>query len=154
MKLKPLFIYIAITTLTLAGCSSYMGDTATVTVRTGDIPLAFGQGPTGLIDRVLSALSPAKPAYADPPGRQTGVNYITLTVTGDGMADIESEIPLSTGELTLDVPVGSARTFEVNAYYSDPLYGLYLYYSGKATADLAAGDDITLPIAMVQEISL
>jgi hypothetical protein len=150
MKRNLAVLSISIALLTLAGCTG-SADTATVTIRIGDIPLA-AESQGGPIDTLLAILTLAKPALADPPDGQSGVNYMTLTVTGDGMQTIDVEIPLTTGEVTLDIPVGPARTFEANAYY-DSEGTLFLYYFGKATVDVSPGDDIVVPITMIQVIS-
>lgn len=123
--------------LFLSGCAG--GDTATVTIRIGN-QMAKADMPS-VVDRIIAFLSLSTRVQADPV--PSGVYEVSLMVSGAGMASITRNIPES-GELTLDVPSGAARTFTVVGYDE----GGYRYMGGIATRDLAPGENITIPIQM------
>ena len=117
-------------------------NTATVTIDTG----IRKQAQLSLIDKVIAWFSLSKAVQADPvPGQlQQQINQITLTVYASDMQAITQTIPLETGKITLEVPAGSQRTFEVVGYNSDNMRE----YGGIATVDLSPGQNVDLDIAM------
>ncbi len=122
------------------GCAG--GDTATVTVNVGIGNVARAHTPA-IFDRFLALISMSSALRADPVSPQYGLTSIEITVSGSGMASIKQSIPMVTGELTLDVPAGPARTFTVVAYSENsPTYG------GIAVRNLSPGASETIPIQM------
>jgi len=117
-------------------------NTATVTIDTG----IRKQAQLSLIDKVIAWFSLSKAVQADPvPGQlQQQINQITLTVYAPDMQTITENIPLDTGKITLEVPAGSQRTFEVVGYNSDNMRE----YGGIATVDLQPGQNVNLDIQM------
>jgi hypothetical protein len=67
----------------------------------------------------------------------SSVSRLLLTITGPGITDaIRAEINPATGRATVNVPVGNARVFEVQAFPSDiPLAN----FIGRITADVPSG---------------
>ncbi len=120
-----------------SGCAG--GDTATVTIRIGN-QMAKADMPS-VVDRIIAFLSLSTRVQADPV--PSGVYEVSLMVSGAGMASITRNIPES-GELTLDVPSGAARTFTVVGYDE----GGYRYMGGIATRDISPGESTTIIIQM------
>jgi len=73
------------------------------------------------------------------------VTGITLTVSASDMTTIEQTIPLDTWELSLEVPAGDARQFDVMAETATA----EVYYSGTALANLTPGASQSVSITMV-----
>ncbi|HSV95631.1 MAG TPA: hypothetical protein VLM75_01725 [Spirochaetota bacterium] len=121
----------------LTGCAG--GDMATVTIRVGN-QLAKADMPS-VVDRIIAFLSLSSRVQADPV--PFDVYDVSLMVSGAGMASITRNIPES-GELTLDVPSGAARTFTVVGY--DEVG--YRYMGGITTRDLSPGESTTISIQM------
>lgn len=122
------------------GCAG--GDSATVTINVGIENVARAHTPT-VFDRFLALISMSSTLRAAPPNPQLGLTSLEITVSGVGMASIKQSIPMETGQLTLDVPSGPARTFTVVAYSEDlPAYG------GIAVKTLSPGASETIPIQM------
>lgn len=122
-------------------------NTATVTIDTG----IRQQAQLSLFDRVLAFFSLAQPLKADPvPSLGYTVSSIILTISASNMETIQEEIPLDTGKITLEVPAGSQRTFELLVYtpydlnYDDSTPDRY--YGGIATVDLSPGQQVNLNI--------
>lgn len=122
------------------GCAG--GDSATVTINVGIENVARTYTPT-IFDRFLALISMSSTLRAAPPSPQLGLTSIEITVSGAGMGSIKQSIPMETGQLTLDVPSGPARTFIVVAYSeSSPTYG------GIVVRNLSPGASETIPIQM------
>jgi len=65
------------------------------------------------------------------------------------MQTITENIPLDTGKITLEVPAGSQRTFEIVAgQQAVGAPSLTRYYGGIATVDLSPGQNVNLDIEM------
>ncbi len=139
--MKRFIACVALATLCVVTACSYE-NTATVTIDTG----IRQQAQLNWFDRVLALLSFSQPLQADPvPGNlPSPVNMITLSVSASDMVTITTDIPLETGKITLEVPAGSQRTFEVVGY---DVYG-YRYYGGITTVDLSPGQEVNLNIEM------
>lgn len=77
------------------------------------------------------------------------VTSVTLTVSADDMGTITSELAVSNGQIegTVDVPPGTDRLFQLDAYLDEQLI-----YSGSETADVGLGESITLTIRMVPQV--
>ncbi|HSV95630.1 MAG TPA: hypothetical protein VLM75_01720 [Spirochaetota bacterium] len=122
----------------ITGCAG--GDMATVTINIGN-HVAKVDRPS-IVDRILAFLTFSTRLQADPPS--VFFNRIDLTVSGAGMRTIDRTIPTDTGEITLDMPSGPARVFTIVGYddADSRLMG------GIATKDLAAGENVTIPIQM------
>jgi hypothetical protein len=73
------------------------------------------------------------------------VTAISVTVSGPGMESITEAVPLTTGSVILNVPIGKARLFQVTAARSSGNLG------GSATADLEAGTPAELTISMAYQ---
>jgi hypothetical protein len=80
-------------------------------------------------------------------GNFSNIETIALTVSGPGMRTIERTFK-DTGNLSIEVPAGNSREFEmqVNINPADP--GAALSYYGSATVDLIAGASVTIPLTM------
>ncbi|MCU0821502.1 MAG: hypothetical protein MUC95_03395 [Spirochaetes bacterium] len=129
MKKISSFIGIALIVLCFFGsfaCSSNEnGKFAAITINTGlqnDKALTKAAGPRNITD-------------------------ILLTVTAEGMTTIEKIIPVETGEVTVDVPAGSERTFTVRANTNIKT----TYYEGTAVEDIQADVPKTVIINMAIE---
>ena len=77
------------------------------------------------------------------------LDRIELTVSGEGMDTIERTLPGSTTDVTIEVPAGSGRRFEAQAYH---WVDLLLCYAGSATVDLAPGETTSVTIDMTAPI--
>jgi hypothetical protein len=139
--MKRVIVCIALATLCFAAGCSYE-NTATVTIDTG----IRQQAQFSWFDRVLAFFSLSQPLQADPvPGNLPYSIYsITVTITAGDMETISQSIPMDTGKITLEVPAGSQRTFEVVGYDSDNMR----YYGGITTVDLSPGQQVNLNIEM------
>ncbi|NMB64635.1 MAG: hypothetical protein GYA16_07170, partial [Spirochaetes bacterium] len=115
-------------------------NTATVTIDTG----IRQQAQLSLFDRVLAFFSLAQPLQADPVPGTVYVYSIIVNVTANDMETITRDVPLDTGKITLEVPAGSQRTFEVVGYDD----GGNRYYGGITTVDLSPGQQVNLNIEM------
>jgi hypothetical protein len=134
-----LFLLLIIFSFVTLSCNS--GGTSKVTI-TIDLGLgnkaAFNAPENSIIDRVLRFF--AKDAEAAPP---TNLTSLTLNITGDGMDTITQSYtapPPST--ITVEVPAGESRMFEILAYTPSATL------RGVATRSLAGGATVTIPITM------
>ena len=72
----------------------------------------------------------------------SGIGRLVLTVTGPDMTPIVRDIDLATGRITVDVPVGTSRVFEVAAF---PLGSSIPNFLGSTTANvLPTGTPVTI----------
>jgi len=115
-------------------------NTTTVTIDTG----IRKQAQLSLIDKVIAWFSLSKAVQADPVPSYLYIYSIAVNVSASDMQTITKDIPLETGKITLEVPAGSQRTFEVVAGYGD---GTRIY-GGIATVDLSPGLNVDLDIKM------
>src|SRR5882672_4461024 len=63
----------------------------------------------------------------------SSIGRLVLTVTGPDMTPIVRDIDRVTGRITVDVPVGNSRVFEVEAF---PLGSSLPNFIGRTTADI------------------
>ena len=106
----------------LLTCTSYNDiNTATVTIDTG-----------------IGSAKAAAP---------TDVTSISVTVSGSGMSSITDSIPISTGIVTLQVPLGTARLFSVTAVAGN------FVYTGTATQDITETADVDISITMAKQVA-
>jgi len=144
-------LIVIVIVLAMVGCS--YENSATVTIDTG----IRKQAQLSLIDKVIAWFSLSKAVQADPvPGQlQQQINKITLTVYASDMQAITQTIPLETGKITLEVPAGSQRTFEIVAgQQAVGAPSLTRYYGGIATVDLSPGQNVNLDIEMGELFTL
>jgi len=146
MKRHTILIVITLILAGMLSCSS--GDTATVTIDTG----IRKQAQLTVWDKVLAWITLSQPVKADPvPNELPGtITSIAVTISASDMGTITEAIPLETGRITLEVPAGSQRTFEVVA--TDPDY--QRFYGGIATVDLSAGQQVALNIEMGELVDI
>ncbi len=104
---------------------------------------AFNAPESSIIDRVLRFF--AKEAKAAP----SNINSLELNVFGPGVELHQSyaspDIPDS---VTLEVPSGPSRLFEVIAHVAPGDPSVVLSYRGTAVCNLAGGETVTIPISM------
>jgi K319L-like, PKD domain len=75
------------------------------------------------------------------------VARLLLIVTGPGMSPIEQNIDTSTGRVTVNVPVGNNRLFEVRAF---PAVSVIPIFIGRTTADVSpTGTSVTINMRAV-----
>lgn len=137
MKRHTLLIAVVMIATAFVSCS--YENTATVTIDTG----IRAQAHINWFDRVLAFLSLSQPLQADPPP-ELDLSEIFINVTASDMQTITQEIPLDTGRITLEVPAGSQRTFEVVAGSGN----VSRIYGGIRTVDLSPGQQVNLEIEM------
>jgi len=139
MKRHTMLIVITLILAGMLSCSS--GDTATVTIDTG----IRQQAQLSMLDKLIAWITFSQAVKADPvPSVLDDITSISVTITASDMGTITEEIPLGTGRITLEVPAGIQRTFEVVAIDPDNRR----FYGGIATVDLSAGQQVALNIKM------
>jgi len=145
MKRHTILIVITLILAGMLSCSS--GDTATVTIDTG----IRKQAQLTVWDKVLAWITLSQPVKADPvPIELYQIDSIAVTISASDMGTIKEAIQLETGRITLEVPAGSQRTFEVVA--TTPDYPRF--YGGIATVDLSAGQQVALNIEMGELVNI
>jgi hypothetical protein len=151
MEDKPMkrHTMLMVITLILAGmlaCSS--GDTATVTIDTG----IRKQAQLSILDKLIAWITFSQAVKADqvPTELYGNIDSIEVTISASDMGTITEEILTDTGRITLEVPAGSQRTFEVVAI--DPDHRRF--YGGIATVDLSAGQQVELNIKMGELVKI
>lgn len=72
----------------------------------------------------------------------SNITSIKLTISAADMTTIITEIPVSTGAVTIEVPSGSARQFTVSAITPG------IDFKGTAVQNLDSGETVTVPITM------
>ncbi|MBN2402178.1 MAG: hypothetical protein JXN64_07240 [Spirochaetes bacterium] len=121
-------------------CSPEGTSKVTITIDLGTHNKSASNAPeSSIIDRVLRFF--AKNAEAAPPSH---INSITLNVTGDGMDTITKSYasPSIPDTITLEIPAGDSRTFELLAYTASATL------RGVTTRNLTSGATVTIPIQM------
>ncbi len=74
------------------------------------------------------------------------ISQINLTVTGKYMTEIQRNIPLDTGMITVRVPAGRSRTFEILAAVAPGAAGPVKSYRGSMKMNLEPRTNIEVPI--------
>jgi hypothetical protein len=121
-------------------------DTARVTINLGLNGQASAVKPSGFADRFLNLLTLARSAYAAAP---SNITSIVLTVTGSGMADINSTYSAGTSVIDVDIPVGKSRQITVTANIDPADPRAVLAYAGTATVDLKSGESKDIALTMM-----
>ncbi|MFH0975661.1 MAG: hypothetical protein V1874_07740 [Spirochaetota bacterium] len=133
-----LAIIISISILT---CSPEGTSSVTIRINLGlNNKAAFNVPESSILDRVLCFFAKNAEAQSAP----SHITSLTLNITGSGMDTITQSyttLPLP-DSITVEVPSGSARTFEVLAYTASATL------RGAATRDLAGGETVDIPITM------
>ncbi|HPG48941.1 MAG TPA: hypothetical protein PLL11_00050 [Spirochaetota bacterium] len=120
---------------------SLAGD-ATVIINLG-LPPEYETVNASIIDRVLRFFT--RDAVAAPAPAAFG--NISIRVTGNGIGSIAKDFP-STGVISMTVPGGGPRTFEVTAIIApgDPS-AIFSFY-GSTIANVPSGGTVNIPILM------
>lgn len=139
--MKKIISFLIILILASAVFSCASGDTALVTIDTG----LRGQAQVSLLDRFLSWITFSSALHADPVPSET-INYIQLEVSAPDMDTISVRIPPETGKISLEIPAGMQRKFEVRAGEEYIGEGINISYGGISYADLTAGQDTNINI--------
>ncbi|MFH0975666.1 MAG: hypothetical protein V1874_07765 [Spirochaetota bacterium] len=141
MKNKSIFgilLFAFILSFTLLGCSPEGVSKVTITIDLGlGNKSAFNTPESSILDRVLRFF--AKDAEAAP----SNITSLTLNITGSGMDTITQSyttLPLP-DTITVEVPSGNSRTFEVLAYTPSATL------RGATTRNLTGGT-VTIPVTM------
>ena len=152
MSLRPLVRTFPLVTLAFilvcagfTGCAG--GDMATVTISVSHPGFVKTHTPS-FFDRMLAFLSFSTRVEAGPPPVDFSVDYLTITVSAPDFETITRDIPLDTGQLTLEVPAGNNRTFTLVAFNDHGDGYITRDYGGIVTTDLSPGANVTLPIQM------
>ncbi len=120
----------------------YIGkNMAMVTIKLG-LPGEQTSVSSSLIDRMLRIITRDAMAQTAP----AAFSSYTVNVTAAGMIPIQQSFTSSA--ITLTVPAGTARTFEVIAYVSAGDPSAALSFRGTTTLDLIAGQTVNAPVAM------
>ena len=143
MKRNTIIFITLIAVITMLSCS--YENTATVTIDTG----IRKQAQLSLIDKFIAWFSLSQPLQADQPPANVSFEELTLTVSASDMSTITqtygySDIINNNGKITLEIPAGSQRTFEVVAGNG----GNSRIYGGIATVDLSPEQNVNLDIQM------
>ena len=141
-------LIVIVIVLAMAGCS--YENTATVTIDTG----IRKQAQLSLLDKVIAWFSLSKAVQADQPPAEVSFEELTLTVSTSDMSAITqtygySDIINNHGKITLEIPAGSQRTFEIVASRREMTGSFFpRYYGGIKTVDLSPGQNVDLDIQM------
>lgn len=128
-----------------AGCTG--GDMATVTINVGHPGFAKTHTPS-FFDRMLSFLSFGARAEAGPAPLDFSIDLMTISVSAPDFETITRDIPLETGQLTLDVPAGNNRYFTLVAFNDHGDGYITRDYGGIVTTNLQGGSSVILTISM------
>jgi len=144
--MKRVIAYCSFIVVLLTISCSYE-NTTTVTIDTG----IRQQAQLSLFDRVLAFFSLSQPLQADPVPAYVNFEEMMVNVTAPDIDTISlhfsyTEIVNNNGRITLEVPAGSQRTFEVVAGNG----GESRVYGGITTVDLVPGQQVNLNIEMGQ----
>jgi hypothetical protein len=138
--IKLLLLAVILSFVTLS-CNSGGSSDVTIVINLGSENNASFNAPgsSSIIDRVLCLF--ATKAEAAPPSYITS---LTLNITGDGMDTITKiyTSPSIPDTITLKIPAGESRTFELLAYSSS------VTLRGVATRNLSGGATVIVPIQM------
>ncbi len=138
-----------LTVVRMTGCSH--DDTALVTIHIERRIDAIHSYSNSVFDSIFTLFFPN--AYATTWGWSLAYDSVALTVTGEGMADINAAIPPGSTTFTTEVPSGTNRKITVIAYNGT------VRNAGKSViTDLGSGEEVTiqmklLPITIVTSLS-
>jgi len=116
---------------------------ATVVINLG-MPEEHASAPTSVMDRIFHLFIRDAVAQTAPP---VSIRSITVRVTGPDITTIEKSF-ISSGTVSLEVPAGSMRGFDVTAYVDPADPGAAASFRGMAVANLPAGATVNIPIVM------
>jgi len=117
--------------------------TATVVINL-NLPDKHASLKASVLDRIFSFFVKDAVAQTAPP---VPISSITVRVTGPDISTIEKNF-ISSGTISLEVPAGSLRVFDVTAYVdpSDP--SAAVSFRGTDVANLPAGTTVNVPVVM------
>ena len=141
MKLHNSLLILTIFFIAFVSCS--YENTATVTIDTG-----MKQAKVDIIDTLIAFISLSQPAKADPVPGQLNIISIIVTVRAYDIQTFAQNIPLDTGRVTLEIPAGIQRTFEVVGFVANGENPPLRQYGGISTVDLSPGENATIVIKM------
>jgi hypothetical protein len=82
-------------------------------------------------------------------GAPSDVSAVSLVVTGPGMNPVKSYFSPVPGSITVEVPAGKDRLFELVAYVDPASPSAVISFKGTATANLVAGESESIELEMV-----
>ncbi len=82
-------------------------------------------------------------------GAPSNITALSLRITGPGMAPVESYYSSVPSSITVEVPAGVDRQFELIAYIGPSNPSAATSFKGKATVDLAAGETKNITLNMI-----
>jgi len=141
-------LIVIVIVLAMVGCS--YENSATVSIDTG----IRKQAQLSLLDKVIAWFSLSKAVQADQPPGDVIFEELTLTVSASDMSTITQtysyvDIINNHGKITLEIPAGSQRAFEIVASRREMTGSLIpRYYGGIKTVDLSPGQNVNLDIEM------
>ena len=121
----------------------HLGKTSTVIIDLG-LPDDIASTDTSVMDRILRFLSP-RPALAQK--APAAFRSVTVRINGEDIGQIERDFaPLES--ITLKVPSGAQRRFEVTAHVDPADPSAAMSFRGIATRNLPADETINIPVVM------
>jgi hypothetical protein len=121
---------------------SLLGSRTTVIINLG-LPAPQVSATRSVLDRVLRFFASDAVAQSAP----AALSSIQVRVTGPDIGAIEQQFA-PFGQVSLNVPSGSFRQFEVLANVDSGDPGAALSYRGTAIANLPAGETVSVPVVM------
>lgn len=97
-----------------------------------------------LFDRIFSFFVKDAAAQTAP----AAFSSVTVLVTGPDIAPLEKQFT-ATGSITLTVPAGNLRRFEVTAHVDPADPSAAASFKGTAVANLPGGETVNVPVVMV-----
>ncbi|TAL29479.1 MAG: hypothetical protein EPN93_21525 [Spirochaetes bacterium] len=138
-----LSVFVLIIFSTALNCSR-AGNSSIVHINTGSNKQASCTPGNLIFDRFLALFESMAEAQTTGEGGEppTGITSYDLKVSGPGMGTMNEVYPGDTETITLEVPAGSTRLFELTAKRAEG------NYRGSAKCDLRAGEEVTVSITM------
>ncbi|HNW30662.1 MAG TPA: hypothetical protein PKN50_19455, partial [Spirochaetota bacterium] len=150
MKTIPLIILSVLIILQFLSCSEnerrigLSGQTSTVILAIGNAAEHTAQNePLNILDRILHLFESNAIAQTAP----AAFSSVKVRVTGPDIGLIEKDFN-PYGTISLTVPSGSLRQFEVIAYVAPGDLSAASSFRGTAVANLPAGETVTVPVPM------
>ncbi len=82
-------------------------------------------------------------------GAPSDITALSLRITGPGMAPVESYYSSVPSSITIEVPAGKDRQFELIAHVDPSSLSAAVSFKGTATVDLAAGETTNITLNMI-----
>ena len=134
-----------ILSFSVLSCSPDGVSKVTIRINLGLQNSAFNAPKSSVIDRVFSFFVKRAEAQAAP----ANITSINLKITGPDMDTINKTYPAPVSDIiTVEVPSGESRNFEVIVNIDPSDSRAVFSYIGTATRNLASGATITIPISM------